>query len=229
MKCSFEIPTAHVIALKEHQEYDFVLAHMWMTDPVYRQSYLRGMVMDNGAYELGQPMELKDLMRVCKAARPTVMIAPDWIDNADRTMKAYNAASAALDCEVAGVVVGNIDEQLDCLDYYLHHAVEIICVPFRLDRLAFLQEATKRGLLSGDRWYHFLGLKSMDELREIKRFGLPNTSVDTSKPIKAAIHSKTIHDDLRGLGKLDMSATYGPETVERMAFQMDRFREIAQE
>jgi hypothetical protein len=230
MKCSFEIPTKHIRQLKEHQDYDFVLAHIWLNDPIYRGSYTSDMVMDNGAYELGEPLELKDCIRIVRAARPKVFISPDWIDDRQRTCKTYKDTDAALDCEVAGVVVGSdISEMLRCFEFYLEQAVEIICIPFRKPRLEFLHKASELKLLNPDRWYHFLGLNSMEELKVIKSYKLPNTSIDTSKPIKAALHGKTIHDDLRGLGKLDHSLELSDEVVQAASFQMDRFREIAQE
>ena len=68
----------------------------------------------------------------------------------------------------------------------------------------------------------------MSELLEIKTFGLEFTSVDTSKPIKAAIYQKSITDNLRGLGRIDLNATLDKETLERCKFNMDRFREEAQ-
>lgn len=229
MKCSFEIPTAHIKELKEHQEYDFVLAHMWLEDAQYRASYNSGMVMDNGAYELGEPLEVKTLHRVVRAARPTVMIAPDWLDDKDRTLNAWKECSLMFECEVAGVVVGKtLDEMIDCYKQYTMYGTEIICLPFRLNRVELLTQLEELKIIQRERWHHFLGLKHMEELQQLKSFKLPLQSVDTSKPLKAAIFGKTIYDNLQGLGKIDLGVEYEQEVVERMRFQMDRFREEAQ-
>jgi hypothetical protein len=230
MKCSFEIPTKHIKVLKEHQEYDFVLAQVWLKDPAYRQAYTsKGMVMDNGAFELGEPLELKECIRIVRAAKPAVFISPDWLEDRDRTCKTWRDADAALDTEVAGVVVGtDVPDMLRCFEYYLEQQTQIICLPFKKPRLTFLAKAAELKLLDQEHWYHFLGLNSMEELKAIKTYKLTNTSIDTSKPIKAALHGKTIHDDLTGLGKIDLDVEMSDEQVEQAAFQMDRFREEAQ-
>lgn len=230
MKCSFEIPTAHVKELREHMEYDFTLAHMWLSSEAYRTAYGPGSVMDNGMFELGEPLEIGQLTRAVRLARPTVVIAPDFMGDADRTRDAWRLASARFDCEVAGVLQGkNVQEMVDLYRWYRDQACEIICFPFRTPRVEILKAIAARGWFDGDNtWYHFLGLNSMEELEILKSFRLQNSSVDTSKPIKAAIYHADLHAHLRGHGRIDMEAVYDTETVERMRFNMDRFREIAQ-
>jgi len=230
MKCSFEIPTAHVKVLKEHQEYDFTLAHMWLSSEPYRVAYGPGSVMDNGMFELGTPLEIPELSRAVRLARPSVVIAPDYKGDATRTRNAWKDASAKFDCEVAGVIQGaNVQEMVDLFQWYRNQACEIICFPFRTPRVEVLKMIAARGWFDGDTtWYHFLGLNSMEELHTLKSFHLQHSSVDTSKPIKAAIFQKDIHSDLKALGRIDLEATYDTETVEKMRFNMDRFREEAQ-
>ena len=231
MKCSFEIPTTHVRALKECQDYDFTLAHMWLHSEPYRVAYGYGSVMDNGMFELGSPLELKDLLRAVRLSRPSVVIAPDYLGDAQRTFNAWRDASSLFDCEVAGVLQGqNVGELVDLYKRYRDQACEIICFPFRTPRVEVLKTIGAQGLFDkGDEtWYHFLGLNSMSELDVLKSFHLKSVSVDTSKPIKAAIYHQDIHAQLRGHGRIDMEATYDDETVELMKFNMIRFREVAQ-
>lgn len=230
MKCSFEIPTAHVKILKEHQEYDFTLAHMWLQSEAYRVAYGPGSVMDNGMFELGEPLEPNQLERAVRLAKPSVVIAPDFRGDAPRTRDAWKGASAKFDCEVAGVIQGStVAEMVELYRYYREQACEIICFPFRTPRVEVLKTIAARGWFDGDStWYHFLGLNSMEELEILKSFKLQNSSVDTSKPIKAAIYHQDIHATLRGHGRIDLEAVYDTEVVEKMRFNMDRFREIAQ-
>jgi hypothetical protein len=229
MKCSFELPVRHINQLKEHQDYDFTLAHLVLQSEEYRAAYGAGNVMDNGYYELGEPLELRELSRAVKLGRPRVVISPDWHDNPTMTLRAYRDAVAFLDCEVAGVVVGTtIEDMLMCYREYAKQGTDIICLPFRLERLGLLKYLAEHNELDKEKWYHFLGLRSMKELNDIKAYGLKYSSIDTSKPIKAAIHRKNITDDLRGLGRLDMNAQLDNETLERCRFNMDRFREEAQ-
>ena len=232
MKCSFEIPTAHAKVLRSHQDYDFTLAHMWLRSEPYRAAYDYGSVMDNGMYELGTPLELADLKRAVSLARPTVAIAPDYSGDTQRTFAAWRDASSLFDCEVAGVLQGSsVAELVDLFKRYRDQACEIICYPFRTPRIEVLKTLAAQGELdkSHEIWHHFLGLHSMSELQALKAFHLIHTSIDTSKPIKAAIHNKDIHSDLKGLGRIDLEATYDVETVDRMVFNANRFREIAQE
>jgi len=232
MKCSFEIPTAHIKELREYTDYDFTLAHMWLSSEPYRTAYPYGSVMDNGMFELGSPLEFKDLQRAVKLAKPSVVIAPDHVGDASRTYADWREASSAFDCEVAGVLQGStVAEMVDLYKRYRDQACEIICLPFRTPRVEVLKTIGAQGLFDKDdnTWHHFLGINSMDELHVLKSFRLKYSSVDTSKPIKAAIHQQDINSHLRGHGRIDMEAVYGTDVVERMKFNMQRFREIAQD
>lgn len=203
---------------------------MWLHSESYRAAYGAGSVMDNGMFELGEPLELDQLGRAVRLAKPSVVVAPDFRGDAERTRTAWKNASAKFDCEVAGVIQGaNVGEMLDLYQWYRNQACEIICFPFRTPRVEILKSIAAKGWFDGDTtWYHFLGLNSMDELEVLKSFKLQNSSVDTSKPIKAAIFHKDIHSDLKGLGRIDLEAVYDDEVVQKMRFNMDSFRQTAQ-
>lgn len=229
MKSSFEIPIPHIKQLKANQDFDFTLAQHWITSELYRSSYDPGSVMDNGAYETGQPMEIRDLRRAASLARPSVVIAPDWINDNKRTRAAYKQAMPAFDCEVAAVVCGpTVEDMCDDVKYYLDQSVDILAFPFRLDRLACIT-IMEYELKESDVWIHLLGAKSLGEVQAIRTLVKDfNTSVDTSKPIKAAIYEKGVYDDLRGYGHLVLQDRLDEATLHRCVFNMNRWRSEVQ-
>jgi hypothetical protein len=231
MKVSFEIPVSGIMKLKGHQDYDFTLAHMALTNEHYRMSYGEGNVMDNGMYELDSPMSVQDLMRAVKLIKPGVMISPDFPTERRMTLEAHKICVKMFDCEVAGVICGeNLEDRVQCYEDYLKLGTNIICVPFRYMRREFMIAIKEAGLLmtkpDTEIWYHYLGLVDMSELQFLLDLNLPWCSIDTSKPIKAAIHDKNIYDDLRGLGKIDLMMDMDERLIDKCVFQMERFRDI---
>lgn len=226
IKASFEIPTAHIMTLKEHQDYDFTLAHLALSSELYRRSYGEGNVMDNGQYELEEPLKMDDLRRAAKLIKPRVVISPDfWGEPIQLTLEAHKIATQILDCEVAGVVVGEtVEEMEECYRKYKTLGTEIICWPFRKDRLTVLKALQVKGDLDPDKWNHFLGFKGLEELTELKKFGFEFASIDTSEPVKAAVFDYPVFEN-RKVGKLDHEMIMTKEQLERARFNMDRFRE----
>lgn len=228
MKVAFELPYRHIRRLKVHQDFNFLLAHKVLDDAAYRQEYGDGGVLDNGQYELGEPLDIRRLHIAERMCKPEMVIAPDWLGERERTMAAYKEASTLLTSEVGGVVQGkDILDMLKCYGELLKEGCHYICLPFRLERVELMQLITTQKLLSEDVWYHFLGLKSMAELRQILALDMPYTSIDTSKPIKAALHNKDLDDDLRGLS-VPWSSVLSAEQVDACEDKMKEFMALVQ-
>lgn len=227
MKCAFELPTKHIKELREVQDFNFLLAHKVLESAEYRQAYGTGGLLDNSQYELGEPMDLRRLRMAEQLMQPEMVIAPDWLGDRDKTVYAYREASALLHSDVAGVVQGtDILDMMKCYSELLKESCPFICLPFRLARTDLMSIIVRENLLKTDVWYHFLGLKSMDELREIMDLNLPYVSIDTSKPIKAAIHGLDLEDNLRNI-PFPWDDEFTPEDVEAMKEKMQEFMEVA--
>src|SRR5262245_44665464 len=117
MKVAFELPYKHIKKLKNYQDYNFLLAHKVLDSPEYRNDYgVGGGVMDNSQYELGEPLEIRQLHLAYRMMNPDVVIAPDWLGDREKTVRSYKEAATLLEGEVAGVVQG--ENTLDMLKCY---------------------------------------------------------------------------------------------------------------
>lgn len=228
MKVAFELPYKHIKKLKNYQDYNFLLAHKVLDDPQYRADYGVGAgVLDNSQYELGEPLEIRQLHMATRLCQPDVVIAPDWLGDREKTVRSYKEASALIEGEVAGVVQGeNTLDMLKCYGELLKQGCVFICLPFRLNRVELMELVVQQNLMSPNVWYHFLGLKSLKELRAILALGLgPNTSIDTSKPIKAALYNKSMYDNLRN-HNIDWDRQLSPDEEQTVIEYMQAFTSI---
>lgn len=207
MLLSFEIPLQHLEEFMPLEDFEFGLAHLFLSPKheTYSARY-QGCLLDNSMYETGTPMTVDYLLEAAALANPCAVIAPDWMDDKNRTIQGvydlYHARPKGSRWSVAGVVQGkNYDEQRACFLELVGFNASPICFPFRAPRDQTLRGLHKERLLKAGRWYHLLGLRDLSELT----WSYPGLwSCDTGKVFKGALLLGA--DGIRGKGRLDLHA-----------------------
>lgn len=90
MQFSFEVPYANLNLGISHSDFLFVLPQLYLQDYRYRDfvnSYSGLKYLDNGAYELGEPLDLPLLVDVAVNIHPEVLVVPDVLGSMERTVK----------------------------------------------------------------------------------------------------------------------------------------------
>jgi hypothetical protein len=209
IRLSMEVPVCRLQRLNVLADLDFALAHKVLEDPAYATYYrtrVRGrkLILDNSVHELGTPLSPDLLLQAARCVNADFLIAPDNIENAPWTLQQYlrlRTWARSGDPEIVGVICGDTlkqrEELLDAMQWS-----GMVCLPFRKPRLEWWEELPR---LHTHRRIHLLGVSTLDELRSWTRIAhsYPDTefSVDTAKPIKAALLGRRLDDGspLRGL------------------------------
>lgn len=207
MLLSLEIPLVHINEFLPLTDFPFALAQLYLDkDAVNYQTQMKGGLLDNGMYELGESLEIPELLQAAELAEPLAVIAPDWMDDMTHTVlataKLVEAKPKDATWDVSGVVQGrNLEGRIECFKEL--HAMDCrpICFPFRTPRIDTIEELYKRGFLDDRDSFHLLGLQSLEELK----WNYPGTwSVDTGKPFKGF---RMDQEEIRGHGKLNLHST----------------------
>lgn len=209
MLLSFEIPTKHVKEYAPLEDFEFGLAHLFLkTDFPGGETYIQDYqhcLLDNSMYELGAPMSTDALLQAAALAHPIAIIAPDWMDEREKTLEAmyalYKAKPKGENWTIGAVVQGkDFEDRKRCyVEMRAQRWVNPICFPFRSPREETIPWLFKSGSLAESQWYHLLGLRNTKELT----WDPPGLwSCDTSKPFKGyMLHEEK---DIRGKGTLDL-------------------------
>lgn len=94
MKISHEVPLSMLEESCSFNDYHYCLSHLNKESRQYRDFYKKmseeGKVVyaDNGCFELGKPINNDWLIRETLDIRPTHVIAPDFLDNKEKTLEA---------------------------------------------------------------------------------------------------------------------------------------------
>lgn len=205
MEFSFEIPMPHLKEYLSVSDFPFGLAHL-MLDKSYTHagtyhSVMDRCLLDNSMYELkDEPLSNQELLQAAEVCNPIAIIAPDWMDEAEKTIAAMQSLKNWLNVwGVGGVVQGkNLEERIDCFNVLQASGAYPICFPFRTPRAETVGHLHARGAFKHNGWYHLLGLQELWELS----WTFPGRwSIDTGKPFKG---EKLSENKLRGLGRLDL-------------------------
>ncbi|MHA1632705.1 MAG: hypothetical protein ACTSXC_07880 [Candidatus Freyarchaeota archaeon] len=206
MELSLEIPTPHIEDFLPLTDFAFGLAQLYLRSDYpnagkYQKLYQR-CLLDNGMYELGEPLPIDELVHAVWYCNPVSVIAPDWMDRMSKTIDAAFELRGALrgECSVGAVVQGkNLDERLECFRILQTNGFSPICFPFRTPRDQTIGHLALEHRFRDNEWYHLLGLQHLRELR----WKFPGRwSVDTGKPFKGYWLDKV--KNIRGLGRLDL-------------------------
>jgi hypothetical protein len=216
IELSLEIPFDYVNSFCSKEDLSFCIAPYALQNSRYACAYGllsqqgKPIIVDNGMYELNHPIDNEGLISVAHDLRSFTnvpyIIAPDILWN---PMKSYERTTAFREqaCSrglknIGAVVHGtNVQRMIDHYKVLVQDKYEPICITFLENRIDFLKEIR----LENDIWHHFLGMTTLDEIHYIRKYiPLPKrVSFDTCKPIKAAVHMKSIRENVRGLGRWD--------------------------
>lgn len=208
MLLSFEIPTHHLEEFVPLQDFSFGLAHLFLKpDFPGAEQYLKlyqGCLLDNSMYELGEALTTEQLMKAEELSCPIAIIAPDWMDDYERTLAAAVDLVALRPVHshwtVGGVVQGkDYAERKKCYIEMIQLKCSPICFPFRSPREETIPKLFRDNRLKEDQWYHLLGLRNLKELG----WNPPGLwSCDTGKPFKGFFLNQV--PDIRGHGIVKM-------------------------
>lgn len=230
MELSFEIPFPEINTFKHLEDFPFLLAqHASKYPDLYGRDLIRGAILDNGMYELDQPLPEQDLVDAVLHLFPRVVIAPDWMDEKTKTIEAALRLqdtfmrSKSWSGDVGAVVQGkDLNERVDCFQKFQKHGFRPICFPFRTPRNITIGALDMMHLLKGTEWYHLLGLQRLSEL------GWDWTgrwSVDTGKPFKGYYLNRA--SDIRGHGRLDLNSALTLLNKETALWNVAYMRKLA--
>lgn len=218
---SLEVPAVHLNAVHPLIDFHFVIATELLRNPEYsswykahaKRSDKKYTLLDNGAYEEGFPIGAPELAKVAIEHEVDGVFAPDWLNDAKRTIHEYLCfarhlhRSAKKPIDIGFIPQGRSPvEVVDCLEEALHSTsnIAIIGLSFLNDRPAVAELLERRGIPERhpDLWWHYLGLYHYAEVWSIPAWV---RSYDTVKPLKAAFHCLKVEDLPRGLGKWNSS------------------------
>lgn len=150
MKISHEIPKQLFDAHREINDYPYVLAHLLMEgsqffDHEYADFYKRTLpnyefsILDNSLFELGYPVEKEVLHKLAQEYKPSHLIVPDHLRDADKTFESFNEYVSVygqpLSYNLIGVIQGkDFDASVKlCENYLTSGACDIIAIPYNCE------------------------------------------------------------------------------------------------
>jgi len=202
MKCSVELPIAH-LDLYDQFDYDFVIASTCVSHPEYFEFYKnvpkdRFMILDNGAFELGESISDYDYLKIAKALQPNVVVIPDVLRNPRKTLDRFRSFMSVWvtnslifpTTQLMGVIQanGSMDVAHTLGAFYEAHDIPWIGVPYvsDVDRIALIK--------SHPEWenVHILGLPVASDILTLCT--LPNVkTIDSSLPVKVTKRGEEIN------------------------------------
>lgn len=203
MELSLEIPLPHIEEFLPLTDFPFGLAHLCLEDPVYCR-LMKGCLLDNGMYELGESLPVKTIVRAATLVNPVSVIAPDWEGDMKKTLHGVEALYDEVAGHDPGWTVGalvqgkTLDERNNCFYELKRMGCRPIGFPFRSLRASTIMQLHQEGMFDEDGWYHLFGLRDNNELK----WKLPGRwTVDTGKPFKGF---RMDQEKIRGHGRLNL-------------------------
>ena len=151
MKINSELPNCLLDMNNKINEYDFVLFHLYISDDIYKNYYLRQreshpdrlMILDNSAYEFyvkGEELDLQKYYEAIVELKPDFYILPDVLMDKDKTIKGVLEFQILHDEDIKffspkskalAVAQGNTPiELIECLHLYKELIIKNIALPF---------------------------------------------------------------------------------------------------
>jgi hypothetical protein len=142
-----EIPIPNLGEYSKFTDFSFVLAHLLLSNKQYRKFYIRQKdrniftMLDNSAFELGNPLTNEQLMEGVRLLVPSEFILPDFLHDSKKTitniemfLKKYYGDCSKLGVKCAAVVQGNsLDDIIDCFNILLQfNELSTLCIPYNL-------------------------------------------------------------------------------------------------
>ncbi len=195
----------------------FALTHLVLGNMEYRNYYRNQpyTILDNSIHELGAALHIDHILNAARMIQPRWIIPPDFMFD-------YLSTRQALEDFTKHIEPDNILPVLQCQDetefkafqkYLKSEGYYYIAIPYKAPRLNYLK------YLDPDIRYHFLGMKSIDELANIAAWmKIMNISwtLDTGKPFRAGQNKGNVTGP-----KLDMNMPCDPMYVLQYLEMMD--------
>jgi hypothetical protein len=195
-------------------DYHLVLAHQYVHDEKYRKFYKERVIsgdhvmLDNGAYELGQSIPIAKLVEMAEDLNPTAVYLPDARFNTEKTIQLMEEAIPKLKgrgWKLLGVPQGkSLEGVLECYQWILtnpdvdgfgiyEEIGEVTSLGRRWDFLDYLQ--TEK-LVDKSMYYHMLGME--EDLRNIRHLAKYSfaSGIDSCKPIAYGLWGIRFDEDL---------------------------------
>jgi len=204
---SVELPV-QLLHLSDYTDQDFIIASYMQEFPEYRDFYIARRrhkrvftILDNGAFENGKSMGVKDYDNIVQDLQPHVVVLPDVVNDAVATINAskefLNRTQTSPPCYM-GVLQGKgLTDYYYCLESYLRLRdrvpLRVIGIPYHIFyRPTLLRKYDIHNICAQEEMQiHILGLPNPYELLPLKRFSQVS-SVDSSLPISSAWHGMNI-------------------------------------
>ncbi len=194
-------PVAH-IGLSSYGDYDFCLAHIAAAESDYASYFKRQrekgrfVILDNGAYEIGNALSDNELMSIIEYIRPSEVVAPDVMFDSIATstrLEMFFKNHAAL-IHSMGIRIMVVPQGRGISEWTEH--VKRVSEDFFFDTLGVpkwvsgIERRDDALLRLGPRTLHkfehihLLGMTNIDELRG---FRVTVRSIDSKQPVKAVM------------------------------------------
>jgi len=247
MKYSFEVPTTALDVFYEDQDYLFCIAPTALSDYNYFNFYKekakeKYLVLDNGAFELGKSISIKELVQLAQDLGAREIVSPDVVHNAVHTVnksielfRYLDAKELLNDFEVMVVPQGKTKEEVMlCLSKLMRLPARVVGIaarvlpantPYHSEQLrfSFLQEIIQKKML-GKRVVHLLGLCAVQYMKAYKKeqHTFKIRSIDTSFPIVLGMLGKSFTETKRKpTCPLLYDAVLTEETIKRIKFNIN--------
>lgn len=196
-KYAFETPFKNLDYASMCGDYIFALAHLVDTNPEYahwitNRAEETELYLDNGAYELGQAMDLTRYVHIIESLQPNVVVVPDAMSDMAKTVSlAKQFFDQKIPAGIHYMIVPQgktTDEWLLCLHKMtrmFRHRFHIIGIPRvmhprRLQLARHAHSFVKKPI-------HILGCVTTSEIAGILSSYVPVVSLDTSWPARHAL------------------------------------------
>ena len=217
MILAVEFPIPNLATLSKYTDFDFVLTHMVLGVPKYREFYQkqhRFKILDNSYFELGKSVSGSAIIEAASIVAPNEVIAPDGYKATLKFIKQYGPILDKQNIAIAAVVHGDtLDEFLKNLRTLAQHPqITTLCIPLDLNYLPknskvlqdvsetskklvswmysrlLVLESIQKLELESEKQYHLLGCSLPLEFKIVgERFPWVR-SFDTSAPVMTAIN-----------------------------------------
>lgn len=200
MKAALITPTPLLNKFATRSKYQFVLAHVYAHDPMYRAFYMEralagdSIIVDNGAYEFGEAIDLTELIECARELHPDVIVLPDVRFDREKTLARTGAAMKqlkGLGKHLIGVPQGkNREDILECYKaltamgvdgYGLYEEIgDVAGLGTRTDFCQYLED---NGYVDETKYYHLLGMEEdLTQIADLAQF-LWVDGIDSCKAI----------------------------------------------
>lgn len=197
MKLALECPSNLLKDVQPLADFDFILAHLVLTDHTYSNWYKKSKrfkILDNSCNEMLKPCTLTELRDAANKVEPNLVVAPDYLGDCKKTLFYLKGAIKKFGLEKIMPVVQGSDlvEVEECTRGIKDWGLTTLAVPYdilssRADSLEVMAENRLRVVnVIINRapigfTIHLLGMTTLEELTYHNRGWV--TSVDTGSPV----------------------------------------------